>query len=320
MKSRIIRIVAFVLSAAILFAASPFMFSGDTVSGRTIKDIENEIAECKKMLEALKKELSSINTDIKQLENQSSQTEKSLQEYSARIEALETEIEINTQIMESYDFKKADVAAQIAVADANYEYQKEMYKNLIQFIYENSTVNNMELLFTSDNIAQFLSKRDNFDELVNAAEEILRSIKSSLRDLEVLEEELEANQNEYKEYTKQLEISRIELEKAVEDYEEIAASLGLDYEELRDKYKGTNSQIAELNARIKKLTKERDALYESEKGFAWPLESGVSYRISSRFGYRNDPFTGKRKFHSGLDIACARGSGIIASKSGTITT
>lgn len=40
--------------------------------------------------------------------------------------------------------------------------------------------------------------------------------------------------------------------------------------------------------------------------------------ISSRFGSRKDPFTLLRKFHSGIDIAAAKGTGIRASASGTV--
>lgn len=48
----------------------------------------------------------------------------------------------------------------------------------------------------------------------------------------------------------------------------------------------------------------------------WPVESGW---ISSRFGSRTDPFTGKRAFHSGLDIANKRGTEIYALADGIVT-
>ena len=42
-------------------------------------------------------------------------------------------------------------------------------------------------------------------------------------------------------------------------------------------------------------------------------------RLSSSFGYRQSPFTNKREFHKGLDIANAIGSPITASADGTVT-
>jgi len=41
--------------------------------------------------------------------------------------------------------------------------------------------------------------------------------------------------------------------------------------------------------------------------------------ISSRFGYRESPFTGRREFHRGLDIATRSGSPIIAPADGLVT-
>ena len=40
--------------------------------------------------------------------------------------------------------------------------------------------------------------------------------------------------------------------------------------------------------------------------------------ITSGYGYRNDPFTGLRKFHNGIDIANQRGTPVVAAMSGTV--
>ena len=41
-------------------------------------------------------------------------------------------------------------------------------------------------------------------------------------------------------------------------------------------------------------------------------------RMTSGYGYRNDPFTGLRKFHNGIDIANQRGTPVVAAMSGTV--
>ncbi|MCD5384057.1 M23 family metallopeptidase [candidate division WOR-3 bacterium] len=41
-------------------------------------------------------------------------------------------------------------------------------------------------------------------------------------------------------------------------------------------------------------------------------------RITSGFGWRNDPFTGRRAFHNGLDIANRAGTPVIATASGEV--
>ncbi len=51
--------------------------------------------------------------------------------------------------------------------------------------------------------------------------------------------------------------------------------------------------------------------------FSMPLRT--SYRISSTFGYRSDPFNGGRRLHSGLDMAGAHGSPIYATADGVVS-
>ncbi|MBQ9631205.1 MAG: M23 family metallopeptidase [Treponema sp.] len=42
------------------------------------------------------------------------------------------------------------------------------------------------------------------------------------------------------------------------------------------------------------------------------------YRLSSKFGWRADPFTGARTYHSGIDMACSRGTSIFAALPGNV--
>ena len=51
--------------------------------------------------------------------------------------------------------------------------------------------------------------------------------------------------------------------------------------------------------------------------FCFPLET-TQWRISDGYGWREDPFTGKRAFHKGIDLACAEGTGILAVQGGTV--
>ncbi|GAB1432292.1 hypothetical protein MASR2M29_09170 [Spirochaetota bacterium] len=49
--------------------------------------------------------------------------------------------------------------------------------------------------------------------------------------------------------------------------------------------------------------------------FLWPIRG----YITSWYGWRNDPFTGSRSFHTGIDIGAARGTPIKAAMEGTVS-
>ena len=49
----------------------------------------------------------------------------------------------------------------------------------------------------------------------------------------------------------------------------------------------------------------------------WPVAGAV---LTSGFGWRRSPFTRRWKFHSGLDLAAARGAPVVAPAMGTVVT
>ena len=75
-----------------------------------------------------------------------------------------------------------------------------------------------------------------------------------------------------------------------------------------------SSQFARLDA-LQLLLLDRNL--ETERTPAgWPVSSGW---ISSGFGERNDPFTGKKARHEGVDFAGVKGSEVVAVASGAVT-
>lgn len=76
---------------------------------------------------------------------------------------------------------------------------------------------------------------------------------------------------------------------------------------------GPNSLARLLYNQLKGKSDLRDDLPGQPQ--AWPLNGTVS----SGFGWRNDPFTGERRFHYGTDIAAPKGSPIRAVLPGKVT-
>ena len=58
---------------------------------------------------------------------------------------------------------------------------------------------------------------------------------------------------------------------------------------------------------------------QSRMGELFILPISASFRWSSPYGWRADPFTGVRSFHTGTDMACPEGTPILAAMSGKIS-
>ncbi|MEN8210670.1 MAG: peptidoglycan DD-metalloendopeptidase family protein [Thermodesulfobacteriota bacterium] len=75
----------------------------------------------------------------------------------------------------------------------------------------------------------------------------------------------------------------------------------------------TKTQVLDFTNLIKELEQKRN-LFAST-----PSIRPVKGWISSRFGYRKSPFTGRKEFHSGLDIATKSGTKLVATANGRIS-
>jgi len=75
----------------------------------------------------------------------------------------------------------------------------------------------------------------------------------------------------------------------------------------------THKQKTNFEELLKLLNNKRNILAST------PSIRPASGWVTSNFGYRSSPFTGKKEFHSGLDIANSKGSKILAPANGQIS-
>jgi murein DD-endopeptidase MepM/ murein hydrolase activator NlpD len=95
-----------------------------------------------------------------------------------------------------------------------------------------------------------------------------------------------------------------------DDYQVLIDNLVDRMEQLDDAVMQRSEEFLLLWGAIKEIKQIR----ESTPSIS-PLQGGA---VSSEFGYRKSPFTGKREFHSGVDIAHNSGAPVYATAAGTV--
>jgi murein DD-endopeptidase MepM/ murein hydrolase activator NlpD len=104
-----------------------------------------------------------------------------------------------------------------------------------------------------------------------------------------------------------------------DSYEKIAEKFGVPLDAVVD---ANDVQSAELLAGAQVFIpgakmRSEDLKMALGELFIFPIQGG---RISSNFGWRKDPFTGERRYHSAIDIAANSGIPVKAASEGKVTT
>ncbi len=102
-------------------------------------------------------------------------------------------------------------------------------------------------------------------------------------------------------------------------------------ESIAQKYEVSSDKIAFVNEmNIGEAVTAGDSIFIPDGQLSWVERQEIngdlftrplrrSYYISSYYGYRTNPFTQKRSFHTGLDMVAPHGTPIYASLAGTVT-
>jgi len=89
------------------------------------------------------------------------------------------------------------------------------------------------------------------------------------------------------------------------------------HEQIRQLSDASINQQHEFESLLKSLEDQQNLLASTPT--IRPVSRNVTSWITSRFGYRKSPFTGRREFHRGFDISARRGTPILATADGVVT-
>jgi murein DD-endopeptidase MepM/ murein hydrolase activator NlpD len=201
----------------------------------------------------------------------------------------------------------------------------ELLQSRMRLMYTNGFVSYMDVLLSATSFTDFIDRFDALQSILSQDRDILEEHKKDQELVELKKVEVEKALAEHKELYAKLELYQTHLVKKEEEKERMIASynndikqLDSELEQLEDISKEQEELLIALAAKVSKLNAEKNRIQNPYSGGKLGMPIKDSYRVTSNFGTRIHPITGKRHTHTGIDFAAPQGTDIYAAEDGVV--
>lgn len=315
-------------------------------------------SEIKKQLDSLKEDKKAIQEEIQKLKGQINENQSEMEQMVQKKDLIDQEItlrydeiaNINEQIA-ACSLLIADKQEELVEAETRFEELSEKNKERIRAMEENGQINYWSVLFQANSFSDLLDRLNMVQEIAAADQRRLKELDEAAKAVSAAKTELEEEKAGLEVAKEELNVAQAELEAKRVEADEVLADLVATGEEYEKMMEDSEDKQAELLKEIAK--KESD--YKKAKYQEWLATSvppttkpkkpsstkpssggssntgstttgGITWKkpivysmVSSPFGYRYHPISGKYKMHYGIDLAAPTGRPIYATRGGTVS-
>ena len=345
MSKKVQRIIVMVLAAALLLTVmipALSVLAGASVTKDDIQNIKDELADIQAQKKATEEQLAAVRNDLAKAKEQMALIE-------SQVVLTESQINASQQLLDQYDLQIADKEQEIRDLEEQEQEQLEEFYRQVRWLEETGRVSYLSILFEASSFQELLEYAMLLNDIMEYSNRIIDRLQATRAEIAAARDELQVSRDEQAVVQEELEAQKAELEeKKAEQNEllrqiaasesELAEEARLQAEseerisqELKDAEKKYAEQLAEIERRRREEAQRQQQQQQQGGGsggsigpnvttgsWYWPLPG--RYRISSLFGGRADPFTGRADNHTGTDIPAPSGTPIYAANDGVVTT
>ena len=318
---------ALFLAAVMVFSIIPAQASAKSSSAiqDELDTLKDENAAIQAEIDAIQGQYDANASEIQDLVNQKNAIDQEIALLNSQI------ININEQIA-AYAQLIADAQDELDAAQVYLDELNQKHKARIQAMEEEGDVTYWEVLFEANSFTDLLDRINMMEEIAAADQRRLDEMRAAAEVVVNTQAELESGKSELEATRVQLDETQIVLEEKRAESDEILLQLIEKQEEfqlLLDESEALQDELMlEIAAKEKEL---QDAKYEERlaqlalqgqnppSNATW-ITPVSGYTLTSPFGMRVHPVLGYARMHNGIDMACAQGTPIYATRAGRVTT
>lgn len=316
---------ALVLAACVAFAASGSAYADIATK---IKHKQQEIYGVHLKLNEKRSQLDRARTRQLELQNQLAQTNQSMHRVAASLDVVRAQVRWNER-------RSALNELRLAAARATLERHSDALKRRLVDAYEHGELSYLNVLFSATSFTDFVQRWDDIRLLVAQNQQTVRERRAAEEKVAAIQAQLESDHRDLVSAQAAEEQKRSQLAALADQRQMLVAQADLERrhvaQEVTNLEETSAEEEAQLSAMIVQRQREEAARREAERrarqlaGETLPAETGpglfswpASGPITSPFGVRSDPITGRTRRHDGIDIGAPMGATISAAASGTV--
>ena len=311
--------LAAVLALLLLLPMVTMILGGaGAVTQSEIDALKAEQAASQARQDELEEQLADVEAD-------QAEAQQRRQLLQAQLDAINNEIENIDKQIAYYDAEIAQKEEEQAEAEANEQAQYELFCQRVRAMEEEGTVSYWSILFNSESFSEMLDRLADIDAVMAYDNQVMDELIAIREEIIALRTQLETSRAEEQAARDQQAAKQAEQQAKVAEAQELLDQINADVAEVNRQLDAESEAAAEIQAEIaqkqKQLEEQRrqnNITIDSETNYMWPLPG--YYRLTSLFGYRIHPITGKAHSHTGIDIPASGGTPILACKSGQVVT
>lgn len=295
-------------------------------------------SEIKEELNDLKDKNKEIQAQINGIRRQYNANASEIQELVDNKNAIDQEIALlHTQIINIneqisvYSQLIADNQEELEVSQAYLDQLNAQSRERIQAMEEEGELSYWEVIFQSASFTEMLDRLTMVEEIAAADQRRLTQLEAASRMIETIQSQMNEEKAGLEESQAELAESEAALDVKRTESDDILRELAKKQDEFQALLDESEALQDDLMQQIAKKEKEySSAKYKEElakqalagqnpKSDATWITPVSGYHISSPFGMRTHPILGYARMHNGVDMACAQGTPIYATRAGTVT-
>ena len=316
-QKKIIAALALILALLMLLPTVSMIFtSADALTQADINKLKNEASALEKERKNLNSQLSALKGDLNNAYNRKKLVEQ-------EINVVNNQITNTENLIAQYDQLIAQEEVNLANAQEAEATHFENFCQRVRVMEEQGTVTYWQILFNAADFTDLLDRAMMISETVEYDNAVMASLEQARIDVETSKANLEAARAEQVDAKAILDAQKVELDAKEVEIKGLLRELEADKDKYESEIHELDAQIEAMDAEIAKQQKELEAQIAASKiqinygsGYIWPLDG--NYVITSLFGPRNHPITGKYSNHGGTDVRANYGVKIKSARGGVV--